>query len=51
MPALYNLAKEKVLDPAFEVIGIDHAEHSEEGFRTHLTASMHNPGAVQHAHP
>jgi hypothetical protein len=41
MPTLYNLADERVLDPAFEVVSIDHAEHSEEGFRTYLTAAMH----------
>ncbi|WP_274426075.1 glucose-6-phosphate dehydrogenase [Chelativorans sp. YIM 93263] len=40
MPALYNLAREKSLDPAFEVIGVDHIERSEDEFRTYLTKSM-----------
>ncbi|MCT7377871.1 glucose-6-phosphate dehydrogenase [Chelativorans salis] len=41
MPALYNLAREKGLDPEFRIIGVDHVERSEEEFRTYLTDSMH----------
>ncbi|WP_265519808.1 glucose-6-phosphate dehydrogenase [Nitratireductor luteus] len=40
MPALYNLSREKALDTAFEVIGVDHVERSEDDFRAYLTNSM-----------
>jgi glucose-6-phosphate 1-dehydrogenase len=39
-PALYSLAHERVLDPGFEVIGVDRVERSDEEFRTYLTESM-----------
>lgn len=41
MPALYNLAREKALDPEFRIIGVDHVERSEDDFRSYLTDSMH----------
>jgi glucose-6-phosphate 1-dehydrogenase len=40
VPALYNLAREKLLDPAFGIIGVDHNERSDEQFRTYLTQDM-----------
>lgn len=33
IPALYNLAGAKLLDPHFAVIAVDHNERSEEGYR------------------
>ena len=36
MPALYNLAQEGCLDPAFEIVGVDHIDRTEDDYRTFL---------------
>ena len=40
VPALYNLARAKLLDGRFAVLGVDHNERSEEDYRAGLTATM-----------
>jgi len=37
MPALYNLAKERALDPEFRIVGVDIVPHTDEEYRAHLT--------------
>ncbi|MCX5514340.1 glucose-6-phosphate dehydrogenase [Kaistia algarum] len=37
MPALYNLAREGALDPAFQIVGVDIVPHTDEDYRTFLT--------------
>jgi len=41
MPALYNLAQEGCLDPAFEIVGVDHIDRTEDDYRTFLTEAVH----------
>ena len=40
MPALYNLSGTGQLDDALAVIGVDHVEGTDEGWRSALTATM-----------
>src|SRR4051794_39051910 len=40
MPALYDLAGAGLLDPDLKVIGIDHAENTDEGWRASLSAAL-----------
>ena len=40
MPALYNLSGTGQLDDALAVLGVDHVEDSDEGWRSALTATM-----------
>ena len=40
MPAIYNLAFEGVLDPEFQIIGVDHIARSEDDYRAFLTDSV-----------
>jgi glucose-6-phosphate 1-dehydrogenase len=40
MPAIYNLAFEGVLDPGFQIIGVDHIARSEDDYRAFLTESV-----------
>ena len=39
-PALYNLAGAGLLDPALQIIGLDHAPNTDEGWRKALTETM-----------
>ena len=41
MPALYNLAGSKLLDPALKIIGVDHTGNDDDGWRKALTETMH----------
>jgi glucose-6-phosphate 1-dehydrogenase len=40
MPALYNLAAEGHLDPGLTILGVDHNDGSDEGWRAALSATM-----------
>jgi len=40
MPALYNLAGAGLLDPGFQILGVDHNESSDEALRRDLTQTM-----------
>ena len=40
MPSLYNLRDDKLLDDGFKIIGVDHIETDDEGWRTSLTEAM-----------
>ncbi len=40
MPALYNLANDKLLDGGFQVIGVDRTDGDDEAWRDELTATM-----------
>ena len=40
MPALYNLASAGLLDPKLQIIGVDRAEFTDEGWRVSLTDTM-----------
>ena len=40
MPALYNLVGSGLLDPGFAIIGVDHTDNSDEGWRQALTTTM-----------
>jgi glucose-6-phosphate 1-dehydrogenase len=37
VPSLYNLSRSGLLDPHFEVLGVDHNDFGEQGLRKHLT--------------
>ena len=39
-PALYNLAGAGLLDPSLQIIGLDHAPNTDEGWRKALTETM-----------
>ena len=41
MPSIYNLQLAALLDADFSVVGVDHIEGSDEGYRESLTAAMH----------
>ena len=40
MPALYNLAAARLLDPALRIIGLDHVANTDEDWRQALTETM-----------
>src|SRR3954468_21605827 len=40
MPALYDLAGAGLLDAGFSVIGIDHVDNTDEGWRASLSAAL-----------
>ena len=40
MPALYNLAGSHLLDDGLKIIGVDHGDNSDEGWRKSLTDTM-----------
>ncbi len=40
MPALYNLAGAGLLDPALKIIGVDHVDNTDEGWRKALGEAM-----------
>jgi glucose-6-phosphate 1-dehydrogenase len=40
MPALYNLAGDHLLHENLRIVGVDHADNSDEGWRASLTATM-----------
>ena len=40
MPALYNLAGSRLLDPALRIIGVDHVSNTDAGWRQSLTDTM-----------
>lgn len=40
LPALYNLVVEKLLDPGFAIVGVDHVEHTEADFRDYLNSTV-----------
>jgi len=40
VPALYNLAHEQVLDPDFDIIGVDLVQRNDEEFRTYLSETL-----------
>ena len=40
MPALYNLVMSGLLDPAMKIIGVDHVENTDDGWRQSLTDMM-----------
>jgi glucose-6-phosphate 1-dehydrogenase len=40
MPALYNLSNSHLLDERLQIIGVDHGDNSDEGWRTSLTDTM-----------
>lgn len=42
LPALYNLVVEKLLDPGFAIVGIDHVAHTDEDFRAYLDSVVPN---------
>ena len=42
MPALYNLARSHLLDGDFAVIGVDHHDNDDEGWRAALSETMHS---------
>jgi len=42
MPALYNLSAGKLLPEGFRIIGVDHNENSDEGWRRDLTETLHS---------
>ena len=40
VPALYNLAHEQVLDPHFDILGVDLVQRNDEEFRTYLSETL-----------
>jgi glucose-6-phosphate 1-dehydrogenase len=42
MPALYNLAHEKLLDARFSVVGVDRVQRDDEQFRGYVRDAMHS---------
>jgi glucose-6-phosphate 1-dehydrogenase len=40
VPALYNLSHDHVLDPSFEIVGVDRVQRNDEEFRTHLSGTL-----------
>ena len=40
MPALYNLSGSHLLDERLQIVGVDHGDNSDEGWRTSLTETM-----------
>jgi glucose-6-phosphate 1-dehydrogenase len=42
MPALYNLQDDGLLDPGFSILGIDHLDLDDAGWREALTDTMHS---------
>jgi glucose-6-phosphate 1-dehydrogenase len=44
-PALYHLMREGLLDPGFEILGVDRVENDDAGFRKALGEALHTLGA------
>src|SRR5882757_3448805 len=44
-PALYHLMREGLLDPGFEILGVDRVENNDEGFRKTLGEALHTLGS------
>jgi glucose-6-phosphate 1-dehydrogenase len=42
MPALYNLKRRGLLPEKFALVGVDHADYDDAGWRRHLTKSMNS---------
>ena len=42
IPALYNLAHDQVLDPYFDIIGVDRVQRNDEDFGTYLSVTLRN---------
>ncbi|OLO03496.1 glucose-6-phosphate dehydrogenase [Salinicola socius] len=49
IPSLYNLDRDHLIDPKMRIIGVDLAEHDDDGFRAHLKQFIADKAADNHS--